>query len=342
MRREWNLKKDGDLGRKWKLKRNWDLGKEWKAGKEWKMGKTSKLGKTCKVIAGVAVSAGLLALARASYELTHFKVERYHIANKKIPKAFSGVKILFLSDLHNTEYGKKNEKLLEAIQKENPDYIFIGGDMLVGKPDTSFLPAASFVKKLAKKYPVYYANGNHEYRLKIYPEKYGENTYTDYVNILKKAGVCYLCNESIKIQRKNETITVVGVEIDAMYYERMKKISMSDLYLPSVLGRRKKEEREEEFCILLAHNPVYFPQYAKWGADLVLSGHVHGGIVRVPLLGGVISPQLTLFPKYDAGRFKEGESEMILSPGLGVHSIPFRLLNMPKMQAITLEHLDDK
>lgn len=282
---------------------------------------------------GLGVATGTAMLARVAYELTHFKIKRYDITSGKIPEAFHETKIIFLSDLHNTEYGRENERLLEVIKKEKPDYIFIGGDMLVAKAGVSFLPALSFVKRLAENYPVYYANGNHEYRLKIYPEQYGENVYDDYVNTLKKAGVIYLCNESANIQRQNQEILVSGLEIDAMYYHRLKRIKMSEIYLPSLLGLRK----DERFCILLAHNPVYFPQYAKWGADLVLSGHVHGGIVRIPFLGGVISPQLTLFPKYDAGVFSEGSSRMILSPGLGVHSIPFRLFNMPQMQVITLK-----
>lgn len=289
--------------------------------------------KEWKTVLGLGAATGTAMLARAAYELTHFKIKRYDVTSGKIPEAFHETKIIFLSDLHNTEYGRENERLLEAIKRENPDYIFIGGDMLVAKAGVSFLPSLSFVKKLAENYPVYYANGNHEYRLKIYPEQYGENVYDDYVNALKKAGVIYLCNERANIQRQNQEILVSGLEIDAMYYHRLKRIKMSEIYLPSLLGLRK----DERFCILLAHNPVYFPQYAKWGADLVLSGHVHGGIVRIPFLGGVISPQLTLFPKYDAGVFSEGNSRMILSPGLGVHSIPFRLFNMPQMQVITLK-----
>lgn len=289
--------------------------------------------KEWKTVLGFGAATGTAMLARAAYELTHFKIKRYDVISGKIPEAFHETKIIFLSDLHNTEYGRENERLLEAIKRENPDYIFIGGDMLVAKAGVSFLPALSFVKRLAENYPVYYANGNHEYRLKIYPEQYGENVYDNYVNALKKAGVIYLCNESVNIQRQNQEILVSGLEIDAMYYHRLKRIKMSEIYLPSLLGLRK----DERFCILLAHNPVYFPQYAKWGADLVLSGHVHGGIVRIPFLGGVISPQLTLFPKYDAGVFSESNSRMILSPGLGVHSIPFRLFNMPQMQVITLK-----
>lgn len=289
--------------------------------------------KEWKAVLGLGAATGTAMLTRVAYELTHFKIKRYYVTSGKIPEAFHQTKIIFLSDLHNTEYGRDNERLLESIKRENPDYIFIGGDMLVAKAGASFSPALSFIKKLAKNYPVYCANGNHEYRLKIYPEQYGENVYKDYVNALKDAGVIYLCNESAKIRRQNQEIIVSGLEIDAMYYHRLKRIKMSEIYLPSLLGLR----RDERFCLLLAHNPVYFPQYAKWGADLVLSGHVHGGIVRIPFLGGVISPQLTLFPKYDAGVFNEGNSRMILSPGLGVHSIPFRLFNTPQMQVITLK-----
>ncbi len=288
--------------------------------------------KEYKAMLGLSAVAGVATMTRVAYELTHFEVSRYDIVNEKIPEAFYQTKLLFLTDLHNTEYGRQNERLLEAIDREKPDYIFIGGDMLVAKAGASFLPALSFVRKLAKKYPVYYANGNHEYRLKIYREQYGKDTYDDYVNSLKAAGVTYLCNETVKIRRQNQEIFVSGLEIEAMYYHRLKQMKMPDNYIPSLLGHPK----EDQFSILLAHNPYYFPEYAKWGADLVLSGHVHGGIVRIPHFGGVISPQLTLFPKYDKGLFKEENSYMILSPGLGVHSIPFRLFNLPQMEVITL------
>lgn len=288
--------------------------------------------KEWKTMLGLSMAVGAATLTRAAYELTHFEIKRYDIMDRKIPESFNQTKLLFLTDLHNTEYGKKNARLLEAIDAENPDYIFIGGDMLVAKAEASFLPALSFVRKLAKKYPVYYANGNHEYRLKIYKEQYGKDTYDDYVNSLKAAGVTHLCNETVNICRQNQEIFVSGLEIEAMYYHRLKQMRMPENYIPSLLGR----PREDRFHIMLAHNPYYFPQYARWGADLVLSGHVHGGIVRIPYLGGVISPQLTLFPEYDMGVFEKEDSQMILSAGLGVHSIPFRLFNMPQMQVITL------
>lgn len=288
--------------------------------------------KEYKAMVGLGGVATAATLTRMAYEMTHFEIKRYEVESEKLPSVFHGAKIVFLSDLHNAEYGKRNERLLAAIDAENPDYIFVGGDMLVARAEESFLPALAFVRALAKKYPVYYANGNHEFRLKIYKKQYGKDTYKDYVKSLKSVGVNYLCNETVSICRENQEIFVSGLEIEAMYYHRLVQIEMSKNYIPSLLG----EPQEDQFHILLAHNPCYFPQYAKWGADLVLSGHIHGGIVRLPYLGGVISPQLTFFPKYDRGLYKKGESTMILSGGLGGHSIPFRLFNMPQMQVITL------
>ena len=105
-------------------------------------------------------------------------------------------------------------------------------------------------------------------------------------------------------------------------------------YIKDCLGDCK----EDSFHVLLAHNPTYFETYAKWGADLTLSGHLHGGIMRLPILGGVIAPSYHLFPKYDAGLFRIGNQKMIVSVGLGSHSIKIRLFNPPKIDVITLQH----
>ena len=113
----------------------------------------------------------------------------------------------------------------------------------------------------------------------------------------------------------------------------MKKGRMDAAYLKRLLGKPSAGE----YNILIAHNPDYFPAYAEWGADLVLSGHVHGGIMRLPLLGGVLSPALRLFPKYDGGLFQEGGSTMILGRGLGSHTIPIRIFNPGELIVVTLE-----
>ena len=141
-------------------------------------------------------------------------------------------------------------------------------------------------------------------------------------------------NERVFLPRLN--LEICGVEIDRTYYKRFKHKQMKGDYLPGLLGR----SHQDCFELLLAHNPDYFKEYAAWGADLVLSGHIHGGVVKVPFLGGLISPMMHLFPKYDGGRFEEGDSSMILGRGLGMHTIPLRFLNPGELVVLHLEPLE--
>jgi hypothetical protein len=108
---------------------------------------------------------------------------------------------------------------------------------------------------------------------------------------------------------------------------------METSYLSETLG----SPREDACRLLIAHNPDYFEQYAAWGADVVVSGHVHGGIMRLPFFGGVVSPRLTLFPRYDGGRFEKGHTVMILSRGLGTHTLPLRIFNPGELVVMQLE-----
>ena len=143
-----------------------------------------------------------------------------------------------------------------------------------------------------------------------------------YGKALGEIGIAPLVNGHVYLPETG--ICIYGAEIDRYYYKRFKVREMKGDYLPGILGTPKKEQ----FTVLLAHNPDYFPQYAAWGADLTLSGHVHGGIARVPFWGkGVNAPTLRLFPKYDGGIFREGERTMLLSRGLGTHTIPVRVFN---------------
>ena len=189
------------------------------------------------------------------------------------------------------------------------------------------------MERVAEKYPIYYGLGNHEYRMKIYPENYGDE-FWEYITRLKEAGIQVLDNESawIKVQRENRMtdIRVTGVSIERLYYKRFRKIEMAPDYLDGIVGTADKKA----FQILLAHNPEYFEEYVDWGADLVFSGHIHGGIMRLPFLGGVISPKLVLFPKYDGGLFQRGDSTMILSRGLGMHTIPIRIFNPAELVVV--------
>lgn len=261
------------------------------------------------------------------------KVEYYDVVSKKIPELFSGYRIAFITDLHNTLYGKNNCFLLREIAKQRPDCVMIAGDMIVGSRQLDTTVSLRLLEVLVKKYPVFYSMGNHEKRVSILPET-RLGAYKKYVDDLKKLGVYYLTNHTIQMQRKEQTICITGLDLDMRYYAKFNnKIKLQDDYLTHSLG-----VKGNDFTILLAHNPKYFEQYVNWGADLVLSGHVHGGIVILPFLGGVIAPNYEVFPKYDSGQFRYRNGELILSRGLGVHTIKVRLWNKPELSIITLRH----
>ena len=254
----------------------------------------------------------------ALYDSNRFVVRKLKMTDRRIRKPFRAVVV---ADLHNKRYGKENERLLAAIREQKPDMILAAGDIPTAKPGKKLDVAVDFLKKLREEYPVYYANGNHEHRLKLYPEKYGDMAER-YAEALADMGVEPLVNAHAELAEFG--VAVYGVEIAKQYYKRFGKQRMDESYLTKTLGAPDKEC----YTILLAHNPEYFPKYAQWGADLTVSGHVHGGIVRVPFLGkGLVSPSLAPFPKYDGGVFREGDSVMLLSRGLGSHTIPVRLFN---------------
>lgn len=257
-----------------------------------------------------------------------FRTEYYRLNSKKIK---SPVKLVMLADLHNQEYGAGNELLLGKIREISPDFVCLAGDMLIGHTQKSFEPAQRLVRSLAEEFPVFYGLGNHESRMrqdvKIYKDRYDR-----YMEPLKKAGVHVLVNERADITVGENRFSVFGYDLPQKYFEKFNNYTFEVKELTDVIG-----EPGESYSILLAHNPVYFEQYAAWGADLTLSGHLHGGIIRLPLLGGVITPQAKLFPRYSAGNYHIGKKEMIVSRGLGTHTIPIRFHNPPELSVICLE-----
>ncbi len=252
------------------------------------------------------------------FDSNRFVVVRHGFSDRRIKK---NCRAVVLADLHNKCYGKNNGLLLSAIRECKPDFILVAGDIPTAKEGKGLEIAVSLMRELAKEYPVYYGSGNHEHRMKLYPQTYGDMGQR-YEEALREAGIRRLVNEHAGLEENG--IVIYGSEIDRLFYKRFKVRDMEEDYLESILGKPETER----YSVLIAHNPDYFPNYAAWGADLVLSGHVHGGIVRVPLWGkGVVSPNVRLFPKYDGGIFREGKSTMLLSRGLGLHTIPFRLFN---------------
>lgn len=244
-------------------------------------------------------------------------VETYRIVS---PKLNTSQRIVLLTDLHGCTHGKKNKKLLRMIREQEPDSICIAGDMTV-KNGSYTDEVLALMQQLAKEFPVYYAPGNHEIRM---PE------YERYRTVLNEFHVHYLENQCIG---PGGNVMIYGLDLPEYWYHKFwQKRELHSEDLENLLGNC----RDECFSILLAHNPEYFPEYAKWGADLILSGHIHGGIMRLPILGGVISPSLRLFPTYDAGQFEEGGHQMIVSRGLGLHHIKLRFFNRPEISVINL------
>lgn len=274
----------------------------------------------------------LACLAEWIREMHTFVVKDYDIASPKLSGMKTERRIVFLSDLHNYTYGRENRRLLAAIQEIQPDLILIGGDMLIGIAEPQKDRAVRLITRLAGQYPVRYANGNHEQRMKIYPEIYGEE-YNNYKALLERAGVRFLENEKEPFAWDEAGVTLYGLEIPAECYAKFQKTELSAAQVTECIGQAESDR----YGILLAHNPTFMDTYLAWGADLVLSGHFHGGIVRVPGFRGVLSPQGRLFPKYSGEHTHTAGQDVIVSTGLGVHTIPFRFLNPAQLVVLHMK-----
>ena len=263
-------------------------------------------------------------------ELRDFRVTKYRICSQKLNGIKREKKIIFLSDLHNRMYGEENERLLESIRNQHPDLILIGGDMLVRKDGNSYDKTVHFLAKLPGICPVYCANGNHEQKLKELPDKY-EQSYEEYKKALTASGIHMLENASETVKLEEVPVKLSGLEIPLGAYARFGKKELSLKEITDRIG-----EHGDDYQILLAHHPGYMKEYLAYGADLILGGHYHGCVVQLPGIGGVISTNYTLFPKYSGGIYQEGEQTAVVSRGLGTHSVPLRLWNWPELIVLEL------
>lgn len=255
---------------------------------------------------------------------TALTVSNIKISSSRIPIAFSGFRIAQVSDLHNAEFGKDNRNLLELLSESKPDIIAITGD-LVDAGHTDIGVALDFAKEAVKIAPVYYVTGNHEASLSQYDElKIG----------LKTIGVIVLEDEAVQLKHDTEEITLIGLSDPDFTIK-------GDIFREAPAMVRTKlssfvDDDESSYTILLSHRPELFESYARCSIDLVLSGHAHGGQFRLPFIGGLIAPNQGLFPKYDAGLYTSGSTNMIVSRGLGNSIIPIRFNNRPEVVVIEL------
>lgn len=273
-------------------------------------------------IAGAGAAYALWQL----WELTRFNRTRYDVHSEKLKETH---RFVVLADLHLWRYGRHNERLLAAVRDEAPEAIFLPGDLIVYTKPERFFMAEELIRELVKLAPVYFSNGNHESRL----EEGGSENCEAYQRLKKKMqalGVHILNNRTEEFVSKGDRIAVHGLELPLSYYRKGRETPLAEDELLRCLGRADADG----FHILLAHTPKYTPDYFAWGADLCLSGHYHGGLVCIPGIGSVISPQFELFPKYSFGRFEEDGHVALVSRGMGTHTFHIRIFNRSEMLVV--------
>jgi predicted MPP superfamily phosphohydrolase len=275
----------------------------------------------------------------AAVEQQMLVTTKYVVESHKLPKELNHTCFVVLADLHNVTFGKNNRRLIRRIDECKPEFIVIAGDMIDKNAPVYPSHAFTLLEKLAEKYKLYYAYGNHEQKMGLFAdgncseqEKKIYITWEEFKSRLKKKNVIFLDNSKTILLKNNEKLRITGVSIAHRFFERSRIPAMEKDYLTSLIGKSDAEH----YQILIAHNPVYFYDYTEWGADLTISGHLHGGLVRIPGVGGVISPQVKLFPKYHSGNYTDNGQAMIVSRGLGTHSHMPRLFNIPELVSVEL------
>ncbi len=278
-----------------------------------------------KIITGAVLAAG------AGWTLVQNRqlmISRIDLTLKGLPEAFEGKKILHLSDLHKKRYGDGFSNLINSCAFLEPDYIFFTGD-LFSRDETNLEPKLVLMQRLMRLAPVYYIMGNHEADA---PER------ADCLNeALAKSGVHVLLNAKEPVFEGESHITVAGTALPRECYctedgSHRKARPVTPELLTELLGQADSEAP----TLLLSHTPMPLKAYSDWGADAVFSGHVHGGVIRLPFIGGLLSPERRFFPKYTRGLYSCGDTQMIVSAGLG----KFRLNNPAQLILATLHKAD--
>ncbi len=258
------------------------------------------------------------------FENNAIQITNIDVKSPTVPDSFNDFTIVHISDLHNKDFGKGQNNIIDKIRETNPDIIVVTGD-IIDSYDTHVDITAEFINGISKIAPVYYVPGNHESRL-----------LDDYFLLktqMQTAGVHVLENDFISISRGNDKINIIGMKDPSFDYlnhigttdEEIVKNNLSSL-----------TENLSGYTILLSHRPELIDIYSSFNINLVFSGHAHGGQVRIPFIGGIIAPNQGLFPKYTSGLHEVKNTKMIISRGLGNSAFPFRINNRPEIVVATL------
>lgn len=244
------------------------------------------------------------------------EISRYEVKSQKLPESFDGFKIVQLSDLHGAEFGEDGMGLVEKVEELEPDIIALTGNFVTDEGDLAAVE--KLAARLTELCPVYFVSGNHEF---------GSGLAVKVRNILERAGVKYLSNEYLTISRGEDEILLGGVE-DPLAY--------ADMLSPDELAQKMNDAAPDAFKILLGHRNYWMTEYPELPVDLIFCGHAHGGLIRIPGVGGLIGTDRRLFPDFDAGEYNNGRYTLIVSRGLG-NSVPIpRVFNRPEIVCVEL------
>lgn len=244
------------------------------------------------------------------------QVEPVELFFESLPPQFDGLRVAELSDLHGRSFGKNNVRLLRTLQKARPDMICICGDLFDEKTDLTMLePLLTGLTDIA---PVYYVTGNHEWQVK---------NLREILQKMRAWGVTVLENEERVLSRGGAEMVVAGVHDPCGPY---------DMKTPAALVRELRSAQGNDFILMLSHRNDELTMWSQLGVQLVLSGHCHGGVVRLPFVGGVFGTRRELFPEYDAGVYRQDGTTLFVSRGLGYTNVHFRLFNRPHVPIMIL------
>lgn len=263
----------------------------------------------------------IAALAVCIYDSNYrLQTDPYTATFENLPEGFDGCTIVHLSDLHGARFGEDNAELIAAVAAAQPDYIVITGDMLDRFRETPQSYAVELCAALMEIAPVYYVTGNHEWAL---------GNVRELKSAIAETGARVLSNEFVTLERGGDTILLAGIDDPNGF---------ADQKTPEALAEEIGAAYEDPFWLLLAHRNHYFvKQYYRLGADLVMSGHAHGGLFRLPFTDGLIGVERDLFPSYTSGFYEVEGARLFVSRGIGNSGRSFRLFNRPQVAVLTLK-----
>ena len=239
------------------------------------------------------------------------------LVSPALPPAFDGLRIVELADLHGRVFCRGSRRLLAAVRRAEPDLICIDGDLFDEHTDLAMLPP--LLRGLCAIAPVYYVTGNHEWRV---PGLRG------ILAQMRACGVTVLQDDWRVLRRGEDALVLAGTDDPCGPAERKTPAEL--------IADIRADAGEAAFLLLLAHRNDQLPQWSALGVQAVLAGHCHGGVVRLPFVGGLFGTDRRLFPAWDAGLYRQGETALYVSRGLGYTNVHFRLFNRPEVAVIVL------